>query len=281
MEMLFVGTGAAFTLPPRDQAGRASEKRNWQSNVVLRATSGQTLCIDCGGDARHSFWEQGLTHRDVGSVYITHPHADHIGGLEWLAFSSRFDPGYRGLGVEGRPILWVPRSYEHSLWEHSLRGGLRAIHGADMELADFFDVRPVDEGFSFGGTSFKTVPGDHIDGGSWVMRSYGLLFGDRGKRVYFSGDVSRTDQLMEAYEEADLIFHDCEILPFETQVHVHIEHLRQLPVELRQRMWLYGYQPGPRPDIREDGFRGFVSPGQRFALHESVTFQRSSSEIKR
>jgi ribonuclease BN (tRNA processing enzyme) len=273
MEMLFVGTGAAFTLPARDEAGHDIEPRNWQSNVLLRAPSGQTLCIDCGGDARHSLWEQGLTHRDIGSVYITHPHADHIGGLEWLAFSSRFDPGYQGLGAEGKPILWVPRPYEHSLWEDSLRGGLRAIHGAATELADFFDVRPVDEGFSFGRTDFTTVPGDHIDGDSWVMRSYGLLFGEPGRRVYFSGDVSRSDQLMAAYQQADLIFHDCEILPFQTQVHTHIEQLRTLPLEFRQRMWLYGYQPGPRPHIQEDGFKGFVAPGQRFDLHDSFTFQ--------
>lgn len=106
-ELLCLGTGSAFT----------TGVDNWQSNFFLsRAGEPKGLLIDCGGDCRHAMAEQGLSAMDVEAVYISHPHADHIGGLEWLAFATFFDPRYTG-----RPLMWTSDVWVNSLWEDSLR----------------------------------------------------------------------------------------------------------------------------------------------------------------
>ena len=48
MKLIFLGTGSAFTLD------------NFQSNILVDAPEGRLL-IDCGGDARRSLAEHGLT----------------------------------------------------------------------------------------------------------------------------------------------------------------------------------------------------------------------------
>ena len=72
--LTFAGAGSAFT----------TDADNFQSNMVIETAEGRLL-IDCGGDARHSTKALGLKPRDIDAVYISHLHADHIGGLEWLA----------------------------------------------------------------------------------------------------------------------------------------------------------------------------------------------------
>jgi hypothetical protein len=66
------------------------------------------------------------------------------------------------------------------------------------------------------------------------------------------------------YEQADVIFHDCETGGYPTPVHAHYEELLTLPLAIRQKTWLYGYQPGTLPEATADGFLGFVKRGQAF-----------------
>jgi hypothetical protein len=47
-------------------------------------------------------------------------------------------------------------------------------------------------------------------------------------------------------------------------VHAHYEELKELPAEIKQKMWLYHYSDGVLPDAQADGFAGFVKPRQEF-----------------
>jgi hypothetical protein len=55
-------------------------------------------------------------------------------------------------------------------------------------------------------------------------------------------------------------------------VHSHYSDLCTLPAELRRKMWLYHYNPGPLPDVRAQGFRGLVQRGQCFDFTRPETF---------
>ena len=121
MKIQFAGVGSAFTT-----------QDYWQSNMVVTAGN-QHLLIDCGGDARFSLKEIGLTHRDINAVYISHLHADHIGGLEWLGFATYFDPKCP------RPKMFIVEELIESLWE-SLKAGMQSHEGLVLTLESFFDV---------------------------------------------------------------------------------------------------------------------------------------------
>ncbi|MFN9174507.1 MAG: hypothetical protein ACK58N_08355 [Synechocystis sp.] len=38
----------------------------------------------------------------------------------------------------------------------------------------------------------------------------------------------------------------------------------ELPITIKQKMWLYGSQPGDLPPATQDGVLGFIKRGQEF-----------------
>lgn len=256
--MTFAGSGSAFV-----------KGGNFQSNMVLDAGTGKKLLFDCGGDARLSLDMLGLTHRDITDVFISHLHADHIGGLEWLAFCTYFDQACE------RPRLHVSNDLADELWARSLSGGLSSIQGEVANLETYFDVDRIEHNgkFIWGDVAFQLVQSIHVINGFSVMPSYGLMFEADGVKVYVTADTQFCPhQIEDFYAMADVVFHDCETAPFHSRVHAHYEDLRKLPKATKGKMWLYHYQPDHIPDTVKDGFRGFVKKGQRFDFSNPQTF---------
>lgn len=253
MQLFFLGSGSAHTVGAD----------NFQSNMMLIADSGRRLLIDCGSDVRWSLARQGLTHLDVTDIYISHLHADHIGGLEYVGFQRKFDPRCE------RPRLYVEASLAAPLWNRSLRGGMGVISGIETELETFFDVHAVtaNKPFMWESARLHPVPAVHVSSPRATVHSYGLLIERDGHRTFLTTDTQFTPGRLAAYYvSADLIFHDCETGPARTGVHPNYDDLVKLPAAVRAKTWLYGYPPGPLPDAAAAGFRGFVRAGQSFEL---------------
>jgi ribonuclease BN (tRNA processing enzyme) len=253
MQLLFLGSGSAHTVGAD----------NFQSNMMLIADSGRRLLIDCGSDVRWSLAKQGLSHLDVTDIYISHLHADHIGGLEYIGFQTKFDPRCE------RPRLFVEASLAAPLWNRALRGGMGVISGTETELDTFFDVRIVtaNQPFEWEGARLEPVPAVHVSSPRANVHSYGLMIERDSHRTFLTTDTQFTPGRLAAYYGgADLIFHDCETGPARTGVHPNYDDLVQLPAAVRAKTWLYGYPPGPLPDAAAAGFRGFVRAGQSFEL---------------
>jgi len=280
MKVRFIGVGSAFTTA-----------EYYQSNAVIESDSGRRLLLDCGGDARFALTEAGLKAADIDAVYVSHLHADHVGGLEWLAFTRYFSG-------TGRPRLFCVRELMRELWEGSLRGGLESVEEKVMNLTDYFDCRavPINGRFLWEGILFTPVQTVHIMSGYKIVHSYGLVFQacagsggrgaepagagavfpagrrtdtfqPRGPRVFFTADTQFCpSQITKFYKSADLIFHDCETAPFHSRVHAHYDDLKTLPPEVKGKIWLYHYQPNPAQDPPADGFHGFVRRGQTFEI---------------
>jgi ribonuclease BN (tRNA processing enzyme) len=256
MKLQFLGSGSAFTM------------ENFQSNMVLWFHNNMLL-IDCGSDIRFSLAKQKLTYRDITHVYISHLHADHVGGLEWLALSRYFDPKC------DRPVLFISEHLVDDLWSRTLSGGLSTIQGQPATLETFFNVQRVrkNESFVWGPIPFKLVQTIHVVDGFTFMFSFGLLFDtDSNNTVFITTDTQYCpNQIMDFYEMADIIFQDCETAPFKSGVHAHFEELRKLPDRIKAKMYLYHYQDPDTnglPDAEKSGFSkdAFIKQGGNFII---------------
>jgi hypothetical protein len=255
MKIQFIGVGSAFTTA-----------QYYQSNMLIRAASGKHLLLDCGSDARFALAELacdacGRPTQVIDALYISHLHADHIGSLEWLAFTTYFNPSVP------KPLLFMEKSTMRELWENSLRGGLGSIGAKLMHLSDFFICRPQapDGSFEWEGIHAHLYRMPHILNGYRNYYSYGLHLHEAGQRGAFitTDSLLVREHLTAIAPQVDLIFHDCET-SFRTGVHAHYEELRELPADIKAKMWLYHYQPNPPYDPLSDGFCGFVHKGKVF-----------------
>ena len=259
MKFKFIGCGSAF-----------STQEYYQSNIILEANSGKKMLIDCGTDARFSTQEAGVSIDEIDAVYISHLHADHVGGMEWLAYCTYFNPQLQ------RPKLYCVDTLMSEMWEQTLRGGLESIQGKMVTLTEFFDCKPVaiNDSFIWEGIKFTPVQSVHIMAGMKIKHSYGLLIDDGNKVVFFTSDTQFCpNQIQDFYNKAELIFQDCETYPFKSGVHAHYDDLKTLSDDTKEKMWLYHYNPvhpqfdnADSEDSYLDGFAGYITKGQEFNI---------------
>lgn len=259
----FLGAGGAFAVPT-DSTDLNSCLM--QSNMVLTDyEAGKRMLIDCGSYIPLSAAAQGFTAADFDAVYISHEHADHTGGLEWLALSRFF-------GQIAQPELFCHTSVENKL-RTMLMAGLEKTTRGLQTFNDYFQIGQQGASrFDWNKIRFHLTPAIHVPDQNNPMWSYGLVIKPcEGKSAWISSDTVFDVDRMSAYVslfEPDIIFHDCETTSFKTGVHAHYEDLKTLPDKVRAKMWLYHYDDvsAAQLDAQADGFAGFVQRGQTFEL---------------
>lgn len=249
MKLTFIGTGSAFTVG----------QDNYHSNMIVESSSHQTLLIDCGSDARLALHEINKSYRDIDAIYISHLHADHCGGLEWLAFCTKYDPQC------SKPTLFIHPDLIEDLWR-MLSISLNPFDDLTISLETYFEVHEIQNNrFLWDQHQCQIFQTYHITQGNQVMPSYGIMLEGDEKTVMITADTQFTPELlMPLFNQADIIFHDCDIGKDKSKVHAHYDDLRQLDSEVKGKMWLYHYLPMPLPNACSEGFRGFVKKGQSF-----------------
>ncbi len=258
MKLIFLGSGSAFTVGAN----------NYQSNMLLEDENNKKFLIDCGSDIRHALYELGYTYRDISVAFISHLHADHVGGLEWLAFTTHFDK------VCQKPVLYIPENIVQDLWNKVLSGGLSSLQKVTANLKTYFKIKPLKNNsmFIWSNTRFNIVQTVHVMSEYSIIPSYGLIFKTNGMDVFITSDTQfAPHQIMDFYKSADIIFQDCETAIVKSGIHAHYSELCTLDNEIKNKMWLYHYNPGRLPDARKDGFRGFVKKGQCFDFANKKT----------
>lgn len=259
MKLTALGTGSAFT------------QENYQTNFLIELDSGYKLLVDCGGDVRFALKEQGYEHLDINGIYVSHLHSDHVGGLEYMAFATYFDPRY-----QGRPDLYCSEFLVDDLWNRCLSGGLSSLQNKRATLETYFNVHAVPKNgcFQAGGTGpdFRLAQVVHFLDSFTFQFSFGLMFKQAGERIFITTDTQYAPvQIQDFYNEATVIFHDTETSPFQSGVHAHFDELKQLDEKTRAKLRLVHYQDNVVLDqetwdakAAEAGFAGFVRKGQVF-----------------
>lgn len=252
-KITFLGSASAFYDDPD----------NYQSNILIEK-NGKRLLLDCGSDIRFSIRNADLKMTDIDAVYISHIHADHVGGLECLGFIKKFTPG------QHKPLLFASSMVIKDLWSKSLSGGMGSIQGEVADLSTFFNVKKVKANghFIWEGITFSIVQTIHIMDGYMFVPSFGLMFEIDGTKIFWTSDTQHCpNQIMDFYDKVDLIFQDCET-SFKSGVHAHYDDLLTLPLHIRNKMWLYHYNKGKTQNAIADGFKGFVECKQEFVFGE-------------
>ena len=235
LSIFFIGTGSAFS------------KKLYQTNILVVKGSDHVL-IDCGATCFRSLADVNVSPADIKNVYITHSHADHIGGLEELFMTARYMAQYK-------PNLIIGEKYQKILWEESLQGGSaysEIKNDTPLGIEAFCNIqRPVEcpnhprEMFevAVGSIHLRFVRTRHIpdNAKSWrdAQLSYSVILDER---VLFSSDTQYDPELLEEIEtryNTEYIFHDCQL--FTGGVHASLDELGQLPASLKRKTFLMHY----------------------------------------
>jgi hypothetical protein len=188
--------------------------------------------------------QYGRSLEEITHVVVSHLHADHTGGLEELAFVSRFVH-------DQRPTLLLPPTIGEALWEHSLRGGLEWITDQEgqsihCDLSCYFNPVELDTGWrDLGPLAIKVFPTEHVPNKS----SWGIILRDNadGSSMIFGCDTrTRHAELLDDPISEDFsdgpIFHDCRLSPSRARaIHIHLSEI-DYPPAVQGRVVLVHYE---------------------------------------
>ena len=196
-------------------------------NNALLEDGGQSCLIDCGTTAWLSLEQLGRRREDIGSIFLTHLHFDHSGGVESAALYGKY--------MAGRKYhLIVPGPIAHLLWDGVLRGTIENKGEGLTSLADYFELETPEEGETFtlcGDVKAKWFTTNHVTG----KFSCGLLIDER---IVYTSDMRNDLPLLQKLvaEGAQTILHDCQLS--NAQVHADFETMKAYPEQIREKILL-------------------------------------------
>ena len=254
LSLFFIGTGNAFT------------KTSFQTNLLV--IKGQShLLIDCGTLCSYAFenlYNGKIT--DIRNLLLTHPHADHIGGVEELALAGKY--------ITKRPVnLVITDKFKKLLWKESLCGGIQFSEEGRMTFEDYFNqIKPeriLKKPFEMfeadvENINVKSFRTRHVTTRKNSLKesqiSYGLIIDDR---VLFTADTQfnrpQLEFLLEKYPKIEVIFHDCDVMGYSRGVHAAYDELVTLPKEVKAKTYLCHYSEAVNTiDALVDGFAGLA-----------------------
>jgi ribonuclease BN (tRNA processing enzyme) len=310
MLVKMLGVNSAFAVGKYNDEGLYDPK--WQSNFllefnnatlkdskgnVIRGKDKFRFLLDVGGDARHSLQQFNLGVNDLDVIYVSHPHNDHIGGMECVFLSTFFNPyynpqktlelsevkydiftylnRYQELPEHSKPIIMAQGEVLDATWSACEPGGdtLQGVrhvsletyfHVIHMDKQDFTITEKVD------GVDkewlFYTVESTHVIGGTKHMPSFGLFFREKHSnfKLYFPTDTMymMPPTMLSFYKDANIIYQDTET-GFRSGVHSHIDDIRKSDPEIKKKLYLYHYNE--TPEVDEGEFAGVL---KRMDVHE-------------
>jgi ribonuclease BN (tRNA processing enzyme) len=299
-----IGCGNAFSTRNFNQQFLLEEYDQIATpNGAVNSSTVKRMLIDCGWTTPLSLKASDINIKSIDDIYISHAHADHCGGLEYVAFM-RYDwknrPEHHG-NTDYAPRLIANEHLMKDLWDKSLSGGLESMEGFVATMETYFKLLPIrpNQPFNWQGWKCELIQQVHIMTGSSVASTYGLFMSKSGhKSVYFTTDSQHCSpkQMEIFYKKADIIFQDCECLGcnmkdrgflFGSGVHANYAQLAgwenanavKLSPEIKKKMHLSHYQDfvsdnkdafGNDVDwddcAKEEGFAGFVWVGKEFEV---------------
>ncbi len=200
MRIDMLGTGAALVDPDRAQSG-----------ILVTLDNGAKYMFDCGAGTTHNMVRANTNPKDVGVVFLTHLHHDHICDFPLFAISGwMYDR-------PTAPIVLGPKGTKH-FCDHLFEGGaydsdFRARSDYPRRQANLDAVRPdvreVSPGLAFEDENVKIYCDfvEHIPRD--ISECFGIRMEAEEKVIAFSGDTAPCDSMVRLSRDADILFHEC------------------------------------------------------------------------
>lgn len=264
MKIQFLGSGSAWVFA----------EENYQSNMIISTEVGgktKNLLFDCGTTIPEALNHFGTEVQDLDGIFVSHLHADHIGGIEYVAYRNYFEQTPFG---KNKINLYANKTILQDGWNYCWKGGMESVQGQRNTLESYFDTHYLeeDEIIDFYGINITPVKAIHVVNDEEVVPTYGI-FVEGKQKAFITGDSSFSPALFDnMYKEADVIFQDCEFNSYPNGVHAQFHELCDLKEEIKEKMWLYHYSLKGQ-DIKyleelaiSKGFAGLVRRGDEFDL---------------
>jgi ribonuclease BN (tRNA processing enzyme) len=198
--MTIIGCGDAF-----GAGGRL------QTSFHVRSAP-STFLIDCGTSTLIGMRRLGLEPNDIDTVFVTHLHGDHFGGLPWLFIDGHY------VSKRRRPLVVAgPRGIEaryRTAAEALYPGVTTNAPGFDLVFHEYEEEKPLD----VGGVTVTPFEVQHPSGAP----PYALRLALEGKVVAFTGDTGWVDVLCKVARDADLFISEC--FQYDVVLPIHLDY---------------------------------------------------------
>lgn len=200
MRLRFLGSGDAF-----GSGGR------FNACFLVDSTMGSFL-IDCGASALIAIRRFGIDPNSIRTVFVSHLHGDHFGGLPFLLLDAQFYSRRTGpLTLVGPPGF---RGRLEQAMENFFPGSSTAPRKFITEIRELEPLTTTE----VNGIAVATHQVEHACGGP----PFALRFECEGKVIAYTGDTEWTDALIDVSRDADLLI--AEALTFERRIKYHLDY---------------------------------------------------------
>jgi ribonuclease BN (tRNA processing enzyme) len=204
VKISFLGTGDAFSAGGRSQSAYLMES-------PIGSPDG-ALLLDCGSTALASLNRQNLRTASIDTIFLSHLHGDHIGGLPFLFLHFLYiQPRCKPLRIVGPPGV---ESRVRMLFEATYAD--TAAEPLSYAL-EFTEALPQEE-LRIGDIRFLPFAVPH----SKHSLSLGCEIEIGGRKIVYTGDSGWTEDLLAHTQSADLFI--CECSYFETRIATHLDY---------------------------------------------------------
>ena len=171
-----------------------------------------TFLIDCGATSLVGMRRLGIEPNEIDTVFVTHLHGDHFGGLPWLLIDAQY------VSMRTRPLVVTgPHGIEArfiTAAEALYPGITTAERGFDLVFHEYQEQTPLEAG----GVIVTPFEVKHPSGST----PYALRFTIDGKVVAFTGDTGWVDTLCQVAHRADLFISEC--FQYNVTIPIHLDY---------------------------------------------------------
>jgi ribonuclease BN (tRNA processing enzyme) len=197
--VITLGTSAGP--PPRPQRAQSS-------NLLI--VNGAFYVVDAGDGAARRIAKAGINVRDIGIIFLTHLHDDHMAGVGTLMSVAWDNQRTQPINVYGPPR--TEDLVKAAVQYFSISAEIRIADGGRSVPIDqvFFghDVRP---GMVYQDANVKVTAAEtthfefHSGAAAGKYKSYAYRFETPDRVVVFTGDTGPNDALINLARDADLL----------------------------------------------------------------------------